>query len=355
MEINKFNYELYFVDYYEENLSARQVAELIVFLEQHADLKAEFEEYGEPESIFLAVEFKEKSSLKKTTIPTDNINEKNAEDFLVASIEGDLSFSEKEELTRFIAKNPFYAADQELYKKSSLIDESIVFESKESLKKWVVIPLWIKRASQVAAAAAIVLFVVGIFRLDSVVYSPRPHLTANSSVLDPAQNVKEFYQNLFVNQTNHVLAPKIIDEPDKVLTITSSATFSVQPDELMATNTNPNFDENIVEEPPIVFEKLVDNSSNKVEHFKTRSAEKGYQTTKQALTNFLKKRVLKEDVGIIKSHIQDLELAHTVVRSINKVFGSNLNLDPTYNNDGDLVAYALESGAFELQRNVKNK
>ena len=43
MNINQNNYEAWFLDYYEKQLSAEQVAELFLFLEQHPLLKEEFD------------------------------------------------------------------------------------------------------------------------------------------------------------------------------------------------------------------------------------------------------------------------------------------------------------------------
>ncbi len=66
MEINKNNYEAFFLDYYDGNLPAEQVAVLLLFVEQHPELKEEFESF---ENITLedlpSIGFDNKSSLKK--------------------------------------------------------------------------------------------------------------------------------------------------------------------------------------------------------------------------------------------------------------------------------------------------
>ena len=62
--INKNNYEAFFLDYYEGNLTTEQVAELLLFIEQHPEHKEEFESF---ENISLVPEknsFSVKSSLK---------------------------------------------------------------------------------------------------------------------------------------------------------------------------------------------------------------------------------------------------------------------------------------------------
>ena len=45
MNINKNNYEAFFLDYHEGNLSPQQVADLLLFIEQHPELEEEFESF----------------------------------------------------------------------------------------------------------------------------------------------------------------------------------------------------------------------------------------------------------------------------------------------------------------------
>jgi len=364
MDINKLNYELYFVDFYEDRLSTEQVAELMVFLEQHADLKAEFEDYSELESIAHDIEFKEKGAFKKIVVPTLSINESNAEEFLIANIEGDLSSNEQKELNSFLSSNPIYKSDQKLFNKSKLSGASFVFKNKESLKKSVVVPLWIKRTSQIAAAAAIVLFAVGIFRTDNIAYTPRPATAEANTINDPAKGVQleyDLFEKPNVAATHNTASPKRTLSIEYLLAAGNDSELNIQvvnsPKEkivaFLASKSDDNDKAEVPTEGSILEEVVADVSTITVEHFKTGGADRDHVSIKQGITNFLKKRVLKKDVGIIKSHILDLELAHTIVQSVNKIFGTSVNLKPTYNDEGDMIAYALESNSFELQRSVK--
>ena len=366
MDINKLNYELYFVDYYEDNLSKEHVAELMVFLEQHADLKTEFEDYSELESIAHDIEFKEKDALKKIVVPTLSINESNAEEYLIANIEGDLSSNEQKELNSFLSANPIYKSDQKLFKKSKLTGASIVFNNKRSLKKSVVIPLWIKRTSQIAAAAAIVLFAIGIFSPDNIAYTPRLVTAEAKTISDPAKGVQleyDLFEKPNIAATHNIASPKKTLSIENLLAAGNDSELIIQAvnspkEKIEAFLANKSDDNDKIEAPKEITtleEVLADVSSITVEHFKTGIADRDHVSIKQGMTAFLKKRVLKKDVDIIKSHILNLELAHTLIQSVNKVFGTSVNLEPTYNDEGDMIAYALESNTFELQRNIKNK
>ena len=137
MKINKDNYEAYFLDYHEGNLKPSEAEELFVFLELHPELNSEFEEF---EGISVvpddAINFPGKESLKKTGIPlTAQITFQNAEDFLIAETEGNLTIAEKEQLEGFIKENPQYNRERQLYRLTLLeADKTVVFAGKESLR-----------------------------------------------------------------------------------------------------------------------------------------------------------------------------------------------------------------------------
>ncbi len=131
MNINTTNFEAFFLDYHEGNLSPQQVAELLLFIEQYPELKEEFESF---ENIPIAKEdttfkFENKEILKK------QIDVNTIEDYLIRAVEGTLTKTETDLLTRFIKQHPRYQTDYDLFQKTKLNpDDSIVFENKSDLK-----------------------------------------------------------------------------------------------------------------------------------------------------------------------------------------------------------------------------
>jgi len=138
MNINRKNYEIWFLDYYEDRLTPEQVKELMVFLELNYDLKEEFENF---ENITLPpvkpVIFDAKESLKKNLIiALGEINKQNYKDFFIAELENDLQPSQLTELKKFISINPHLKKENELFSLLKVTpDKSIVFDRKEQLKK----------------------------------------------------------------------------------------------------------------------------------------------------------------------------------------------------------------------------
>jgi len=138
MKINRDNYEAYFLDYHEGQLSPDMVEEVLLFVEFNPDLSDVFHSY---EAFTLANEegivFEKKSSLKKNEpFASSQINELNYEDFLVSETEGLLDDVERASLDEFIRLNPQFEKDRKLYSLVHLsTDNDCVYESKDQLKK----------------------------------------------------------------------------------------------------------------------------------------------------------------------------------------------------------------------------
>jgi hypothetical protein len=131
MNINKNNYEAYFLDYHEGNLTPGQVADVLFFVEHHPELKEEFENF-ENFSLedFSSIEFENKSSLKK------EITLDNKEEYFIRAVENELNTSEIALLNSFLKQYPQFLVDFELFQKTKMsLDTSIVFENKSGLKR----------------------------------------------------------------------------------------------------------------------------------------------------------------------------------------------------------------------------
>src|SRR5680860_40980 len=98
MEINRNNYETYFIDYLEGNLNELLVNDFIEFLQQNPDLKEELSHFEtlsvEPENIL----FSKKNNLYKDKYDS----EKEFNRAAVANLEGDISDIEKAEFDHYI-------------------------------------------------------------------------------------------------------------------------------------------------------------------------------------------------------------------------------------------------------------
>lgn len=218
MEINRNNYESRFLDYYEGTLSAEEVAALFLFLEQHPDLRAEFEEFEIihlPENESSSFTFSNKQSLHKKDLSDDEIRErmldnlegnakhelesylsarphlqkewydlqktilipsnesysaktslkKNTElpagydQLLLAELEGDLPLTERVKLRELLLQYPAMAAEREMLRNTKLQPEKVVFTGKESLKKRAARVITLQTRIAIRIAASLILLI----------------------------------------------------------------------------------------------------------------------------------------------------------------------------------------------------
>jgi len=158
MNINRNNYEEYFLLYADNELSPTEKDEVEIFVQQNVDLEEEFN------MIKLTINFPDKNvgmTDKSFLIKNENssfIDENNYESVFVLYHDQELSNEQKKQTEEFLKGHPKYYIDFELFGKSKLTtDENIAFPAKRKLykkeKTGRVIPLILWRS--VAAAAFI--------------------------------------------------------------------------------------------------------------------------------------------------------------------------------------------------------
>jgi|GEM_PF-4718705 hypothetical protein len=134
MKINRNNYEIFFLDYLEGELNAGQVAELLLFVEQHPDLQQELEMMGGslPELPNPEAEFTHKNSLKKS----ESGEMSRLDELFVKKLEGDLTPLEAAELDREMESNPSLLKEWEMLSLTKISsDSNLIFEDKSSLRQ----------------------------------------------------------------------------------------------------------------------------------------------------------------------------------------------------------------------------
>ncbi len=152
--IDKNNYEAFFLDYLEGNLSEAEQQALYCFLLQYPELKAELDdmqltEVEQPDAR------SSKQSLKDIPFNTD------FEDFCIAKLENDLTYEEAGLFDEFLLADNARTKAYLQYEKTKLTaDKTVVYPYKSELKKQriVLFPYW----KTAVAASVILLMAVGI-------------------------------------------------------------------------------------------------------------------------------------------------------------------------------------------------
>jgi len=157
MSIDKNNYEIYLMDYLEGTLSPNEVAEVLLFLEQHADIKQEFEAMQS-----FALNTDEVSLGKSALLKSENDFH---QQLLVKEIEGDLSSSEQVVLQKAIKQNPTLLREQQLFALTkSTPDLAVTYKYKNQLLKPTLKVTWHQTILRIAAAI-VLLSTVSLFYL----------------------------------------------------------------------------------------------------------------------------------------------------------------------------------------------
>lgn len=162
MEINIHNYESVLIDYFDGQLNALEVAEVLLFLEQHPEIKREFETFGtlpEPDSALIESDFK--LSLKKLS-KHSFLAQKSFNELIIDQIEGNCTASENKIIDEIIAENSSLLKLKNTFALTKLKpDLNELFTNKHSLKRKEAVIFYLNR--KFAAAAALLLLATLVF------------------------------------------------------------------------------------------------------------------------------------------------------------------------------------------------
>ncbi|GAB1405227.1 MAG: hypothetical protein PHX54_09425 [Lentimicrobiaceae bacterium] len=165
VELNHENYAVFAIDYLEGRLNAETAAAFLSFLDKNPQLKKEFSDLSKMVSLPLErFEMPLKQALKQEYDPdAAEISLNNYDYYFIAWFENDLSETGRNKVSAFLKEHSELTADFEYYAQSRLHQQNqVVYPRKESLKRQVILPLWMKVAPIIAVAAS-VLFLISIY------------------------------------------------------------------------------------------------------------------------------------------------------------------------------------------------
>jgi hypothetical protein len=359
------NYEIFVIDYLDGQLSKSEEIALLAFLNQHPELKDEFDglELATLEPLTIVADFKQE--LKKTpVIKVAGIDETNYETFFIASAEKDLNIIETEHLNQFLSVNPMLHKEFELYQKLRLEpDTKILFPGKSSLKKRKVIPL--TRVSSVAAGLTILLAISFFFRnqpvpegneilLQSYTYRTTreiPNKSSSSELIVPQKKQPTVKENVPAPKPAANARPpvrRVVAIENQPLAMTSlpqkpltTVLVDIYDYEKLST---PDFEPQtmlladageVVPGRKSLFSRIVGNQVNKFKDRLSGSRE-----------DEINRQLQRDDPGYIR----------VIDRSIlvfNTITGSETNVEKTYNSSGHLTDYNVSGHNLYVSRPVE--
>ena len=362
MDINRNNYESFFMDYLDGGMPPDQVIELMSFLKENPDLKTELEEFEEINIKPYNKRFESKTSLKKSFI----VNDSNFDNFCIASLEGDLT---KEEMTLFqtwLQQNPLKAREFELYKKTRLIPEKITFDFKSTLKKSSVARIFTPKVRGYFSAAASIIILLALY-----IFISKPGInesTVISEIITDTTTVETKSQPGQESQTkpniekeiipynkpgdskqyenkprsNNIVEKPVIAQdlnigPDKSNRLLQPDTIELALNKIQRKEITTLPEKSIIAAlVPIKVLDVVENTQNNL-------------TLSQMAVKTFKSEILKEEKNKINPDRFTLwDIADAGIRGINKIIGWKMEFDKEYNDDGELIALGFDSNTMSL-------
>ena len=133
MRVDLANYEAFLLDYAEGNLDAEQAAELILFMEQHPDLKVDLEDLSD---FTLEAEPALENNFKNQIKKDDYDLKVRFEELSISYYDRSIFADDKKELDFILQQYPQWEKEFEAFGKTYLtIENNIILNGKDALKK----------------------------------------------------------------------------------------------------------------------------------------------------------------------------------------------------------------------------
>jgi hypothetical protein len=256
-DINRHNYEEYFLLYADGELSETELDAVDAFVNQNTDLKAELDVLLRSKlDVNDAVIFESKNSLYKSSV---SIHPGNYEEQFLFYIDNELSATQKKEVENFVEQNLPFKKELNILQSLKLEKETTFFANKESLyRKERKLIIWLNFTKLAVAAAFI--------GLAFLVWSIIPSSNNNRIVLSKPESTTVKGSKPIVKQSNNThtteekstivylkkdvqpvkkIQPVIVS--NKTIASNNDVVSSNQPKEIIAQTINtPEKDNNIV-------------------------------------------------------------------------------------------------------------
>lgn len=347
MKINRKNYEVFLIDYIDGRLDPGQSNKLLDFLSRNPDLKKEFDAY---EKIYMPASkniYIKKDLLKKNFSDIENINEINFDEFCVARLEGDLEKDDETRLQKYIDDNPEKLKDHEIYTRLILKpDHNIKYSEKSNIKKPVLFTPKRKLFLYISsAAAAIILFMLLLMPGKEKADISVPLLTENqipeqkTEVTDSPDKIESPEGSDSENIYARASEKEVISGFKEILPVEPEKDIITREEEMLVFLASIKTGIISISEYPAGMQVSYNPSENRHEY---------YNLARNNRIQELKNRIFPQNVVPDIDKIDIWTAAEAGIKGINYLTESELKLDKEFNNEGKVIAFALNSETFSI-------
>ncbi len=204
--INRNNYEEYFLMYVDGELPVQEQQEVLKFLAEHPEFKAEFEEIKMTKLIPEHMHFAGKENLLQGKIKIDATNYTS---WFLSAIDNELTEAESLQVEAFLEANPAYREEFSILSKMVLPMETIVFAEKNSLLKKEKVRQLTPAFFRIAAAASVLAVAV-------LLWQSRPAKPGNTVVTHPSNEVAVSKQQPMAPAKEETQIAQAVTRPEPV-------------------------------------------------------------------------------------------------------------------------------------------
>ncbi len=366
MEIDINNYESVLIDYFDGNLNALEVAEVLLFLEQHPEIKNEFEALGtlpEPENINIDSDFK--SNLKKLN-ENKALAEKSFNELMIAQLEGETSIKENVIINEMIEGNQSLIKLKNTFQLTKLApDLTISYPNKSALKRKEAIVFYLNK--RFAAAAALLLLASLVFliyrnsnsNIDKIeIAQTKDNFIESKQVKEEAKVIEEAQPQKNIAEKVKEKSPnKHFTEPSNILNNAPVQLAEAMPSRLQI-NALPLKPIASIEKQRALNSKSISGDLIPVEIVASKEASKAEDFL--TIGNFMKKKIIErgKDNLIEKEkpiNTEELALDPLTVASagagiLEKTTGKKVFLSRSFDKSGSVKSYTFAAGDFKFER-----
>lgn len=353
-DINLNNYEEFIIDYFDGNLSSAKTDELMSFLNKHPELKQEFHSLETNVMEKENYSFPFKNSIKKETLLKNN-DQSNFEELCIAKIEGDLNPKEEKLFDEILAESN-NQKEFDLYKLVKLEpDTSVVFKDKTKLKK---APFSRKLIYSVISAAASVIIVVGLYftiqknTVEQTIEIPEKltqveqKIQKSSVESDPVQEIKK--EKTIAENNNSFSKPaikkEVIEKEPKEKTAVKEDLQDLPKENLAMLSAQ------IIS----IDVKKVETELLPVSYGVLMPVDQQNEDDAISIKSFIASNVKKRIFNKKKDKIELFDIAQASIEGVNKLAGTNMSLERTYDKNGKPEKTKFTSRLIAFSAPVKN-
>ena len=359
MKPNRSNYEIWFTDFLDGNLSGIQVEELKVFLQENSDLNEELNglimvTLNPPDFTF--------SGKKMLGKSPESLSEEQFEYLCIANLENDLAPGQKSEMNEIISRNEMKRKSFERIQKLKLKPLSASFKGKSIVKKLTTAQKIFRLSVIGLSTAATLAIIVSIFQ-----FAPediKQESTQTAQFVTP--------DTIFI-KSDHPAADK---EPEiNTIRISSRPAFRKSTTEIVVSEMDLAKTEQVNQEGPDslpVFNRPEALNPIKVEipenFIAAYNPDAGsiriydpdyipplieYRSNVQLFLAKLFHEKIMKDSNSGTRPVESFEIAQAGIKGLNKLFGWELALHKNTDENGDIRSYNFSSRLLKFNAPVK--